>query len=505
MGRVLTNNTGLTVAIEDTIGVLPGSPVWNTLEPNAISTFGTEISKTAREPISAARQRSKGATTDLDSSVEFDADLTLSHFEDFIEGFIFSTAVNSDLKFVGATTTGTGYTIPAATAAQAAKLQYTAGGPISLIYARSYATTANNGLKPIGANVVAAATTILASGLSAETAPTNAQVDIAGIRPEIGDLGLAVSGVVGTLTSGNNGAINNIDFTTLGLTVGQSIHIGGLLAANQFSAGTGYARITSIAAGTLLLDKLDATLLTDTGAGETVDLLFGKFIRNVPSSHADFLSRSFQFEAAFPGLGAGNTDMWQYSVGNYCNQLAIGMSLSDKSSFKPSFVGTDTENPTATQKTNASTPISPNATSAYNTVDDIGRLRITDVDETGLTTCFKDMTITFNNNVSPEKCIGTLGATFVNYGNFDVNIDTSILFTNSLVIDRIRDNTTVTMDFKLKNDDGTIYIDIPSMTLGGGGRDFPVNESVSISLSAEAFGDATLGTSLGISLFPVTP
>lgn len=69
----------------------------------------------------------------------------------------------------------------------------------------------------------------------------------------------------------------------------------------------------------------------------------------------------------------------------------------------------------------------------------------------------------------------------------------------------IRDNTTVTMDFLLNNEDGGIFIDIPSLTLGGGGKDFPLNETVLLSTTGMAFRDATLETSIGVSMFAVTP
>ena len=115
------------------------------------------------------------------------------------------------------------------------------------------------------------------------------------------------------------------------------------------------------------------------------------------------------------------------------------------------------------------------------------------------------MTVTLNNNVSPEKVLNNLGAKYMNTGNFEVDIESSLLFTNRLVVDRIRDNTTVTMDFAIKNDDGGIFMDIPAMTLGDGTKDFPVNESINISVGCMAFEDPTLGTSLGTTMFPYLP
>ena len=113
--------------------------------------------------------------------------------------------------------------------------------------------------------------------------------------------------------------------------------------------------------------------------------------------------------------------------------------------------------------------------------------------------------MTLNNNVSPEKVLGTLGAAFLNVGNFDVDIEAQILFTDKAVINAIKNNTTVTMEFSLRNDNGGIFVDIPSMTMNGGDREFPENETVLVNIPSEAFQDATLGTSIGISDFAFLP
>ena len=152
MAQVLTNNTTLAYAIESSPGVLPGSPSWKTLEPNNIGAFGAEITTVARNPISALRQRRKGTVVDLDASSEHDADLTIASLVDFAEGFFYALATNADLTFVGRSVNATGFIIPAATAAQAAKLQFTAGGPISLVFSAGYQTAANNGMKPLTAD-----------------------------------------------------------------------------------------------------------------------------------------------------------------------------------------------------------------------------------------------------------------------------------------------------------------------------------------------------------------
>jgi len=491
VSQVKTDNISLEVAVESTLGVLPGSPVWFLLEPNDITDFGATITTTPRAPISANRQRRKGSTTDLDSAVAFEHDLTREVFVLFSEAFVFATYQGSQIGRPTAVSTSA-YTVPA--------------GPVlangQLVFARGFTNSANNGLKQVTTGATSTSIPIAGGGLVVETPPANASLEVAGWRFATSDLAITVSGTSVTITSA---AVN---LTTVGIKVGQLIHVGGLTGANQFSAGLGYCRVRTVATGTITADKPSSTLLTDPGTGDTVDLLFGLFLKNVPTSDASFLTRSFNFELLYPGLntelGPPN-DAAEYAVGNLANEMTLNLEVADKALVDFGFVGTNTGIPTTTRATNAATPIQPVQTSAYNTSADVLRLRVQRVDETGLTTCFKSVSITLGNEVTPEKCIGTLGAVFMNNGLFLVDMEGEILFTSIAVASAVRNNETVTMDLLMKNTDGAISVDIPSMTLGDGSKDFPVHESVRMALAGEAFQDTFFGTSIGISLFPVVP
>lgn len=533
MGQVLTNNTGLAYAIEASPNVLPGSPDWKTLEPEAVGAFGAEVQSVSRNPISKKRQRRKGTTVGIDAAAEFDADTTIDSLVDFTEAFVFATAVNADLTFRAAAAVATGFTIPAATVAQGAKMQWITAGMKTLLHVAGYATAARNTgttLIELTADLASTDVTIVVgSGLATETAPSNAEVTVAGIRAEDGDLALAVSGNIGTLTSGNNAAVNNLDFTTLGLTAGQRVCVGGMAAANRFGSTSGGsndsfggARIRTIAAGTLTLDKMDATLTasdgTDTGSGGTdvfVDLLFGRFARNVSVDNASYEARTFHFEGGLPNLfetepptPVANPDGFEYVTGASANIWTWNMPIRDKSTSTFGFIARDAEDPVdnASRKSGASTARDPLFTSAMNTSADFFRLRVTETDDTGLMSDFKDLTVVMTNNLSPEYVLGNTGARFINNGNFEMNVTGDALFLTKGIADRIRAGTTITMDWLVKNDDGAVAVDVPEAVIkGNGGKTYEVGATVRIGLDIEAFEDSLFGTSVGVSFFPVYP
>lgn len=524
MARVLTNNVSLQYTVESSIGVLPGSPQWKLLEPNNISAYGASITTVARRPIAQERGRKKGTVTNLESAVEFDADLTMDSFEDFAEGFVFAEFANNEFNLRDgsgtipppAVASGTTFTIDAATAQLAAKVQWVTSAQATLVYARGYTNAANNGLHVLTADLAGSGTSITVGGSSLvdETPPTSARLEVCGVRCAIADLALTVSGSTATLVSA--GDIS--DWSSLGLFVGQYIHIGSATTAgavqNGMGTGTdiyGYARITSISGATINLDKLGSALATDASNSTVTDVMFGQFLRNVAVSSvaadAEYLERSYQFEAVYPDLGGVGTDEYEYAIGNFANELALNLPLTEKATATWGFIGTNADDITASRKTGASTGVSPVRTTAINTSSNIVSLT-TDVVSLASDVCFKSLTLTIRNNVSPENCLGTLGASFVNAGLFEVNLEGQMLFTNKEITNAVKNNTTVTFAAIVANDDGGIAVDLPSLTFGGGDREYPVDQSVLVNITGETFNDP-VGTipnvSLGISLFPTVP
>jgi hypothetical protein len=99
-----SNFTNLSYAVEQSPGVLPGSPVWFTLEPNSYSTFGANVKTKQRMPINTSRQLKKAVVVDLDAAGAWVQDLTPANFQDLGQCFMFALLRTKNEIPVAATT-----------------------------------------------------------------------------------------------------------------------------------------------------------------------------------------------------------------------------------------------------------------------------------------------------------------------------------------------------------------------------------------------------------------
>lgn len=474
-----SNATGLAVTKSE----MPATATtpWLYMEPNEIGSFAATIEKVARDPITNDRQRRKGSITSVATAPQFTADMTLEMMSYFAPGFLFSVwkGLQPDSYTLVETSGGNTYTVETGGAV------LTAG---SLVYADGFVNPENNGLKTVAS---ATATTIVVNEvLVDETASSKVRLYAVGVRGAAGDL---------QIDAEQNLISTTLDFTTLGLTAGQYINIGGAATVNQFDNATGKARIAVIEANKLTLEARGAAYAADPGTGKEVDILFSAFVRNVPVGDVDFLKQWYHMEATY------NTDPMLYEYADCCvnNTLAINNALQDKAVLDLAFVGKDLLPPTDTPR--AGVRSNQVETEPFNTSSDIMRLRVTDTDDNGVTTFFKDTNISINNNVAAEYVLGQLAAEFMNFGNFEVDIETSVLFTDATVLNAIRNNTTLGIDMSYKNGDGGFVLSLPCGTFGDGSKSFPRNAKTTITSPFMAHRDEDRGYTMGVSLFWYLP
>lgn len=485
MAAVDTNSISLAICKETTPGEIPsGGAKAEYLEPNGIPDFGGSITTTARAPISANRQQRKGTITDFSSTVSVEQDLTVSSFLAVIDG-----AVLSEWQGVPALKNAT-ITADTVTLEEALDFALPVG---TLLYFTGFQN--NIGLKKLTTAFTSGGTSLSVTGLTAEA--TKGTVFVVGYEAAQGDI-----------TSGTDKLLSTtVDFTTLPLFKGAAIYVGGETASNSFDTGiSGLARIRGIEAHALYLDKLDKNGEEDDATDKTIRIFFGQFLRNVPVSDELFKEHSYSMEVTYPGIvdkEEGVADGYEYSYGNKINTVEIGMSVNDKATLNFTTFGTDTDPVTETSK---GWEISnPKYTEAFSTPSDFLRLRVQGADEEGLTSFFKDTTISINNNISAENVLAKLGPAFTNLGMLQVSLSGNIVFTNPKVTEKIRNNCTCSADLCLSNNDGSIYLDLPRISLSDGAKDFAVNEKVKLSLTGESFVDDEFDYSVGFTFFPYLP
>ena len=497
VNKIDSNVTGLAFAEELSLKVLPGTAeadaIWYNLEPNSYSDFGGELSTVARAPINSSRQRQKGTITDLDASGGFNTDFTQNNITRLLQGFFFadarekpSTSPLNGSKIVVTAINGTNQFVAAA--------GLTAFKVGHLVLASNCGDASNNGLAKV--SVAAAGLLTVTKTLVAEASPPAAlKVEAVGFEFPSGDVSLTASASSIKLTS------LATDLTTLGLNVGGWIFIGGDATANKFATNSpGYARVKSVVAGTVEFSETTFAATTEAGTGKTIRIFFGTVIRNEKTPSL-IKRRSYNLERQLGNDADGMQS--EYLLGAIPNEFTLNVPQADKLNADVTFVAMDNVQRTGATGIKAGTRVASPGEDAFNTSSDIYRLRMNIVDPTSLnnTALFgyvSEMTLAINNNVSPSKAIGVLGAFDATAGDFEVSGSVTAYFTTVTAVQAVRNNSDVALNIIAAQKNAGVVFDIPLLSLGGGRvnveKDSPITVPLESSGAENAAGYTMLAT-----------
>ena len=464
--KIDSNITGLAFAEETALKTLPVTPVWYGLEPNSYSDFGGELSTVARAPIDPSRQNKKGTITDLDASGGFNIDFTKSNLTRLLQGFFFADAreLPNTKALNGTAVVITGATAGTKTYTAASGLGVFVAGQVVL--ASGFANAANNGIKTVASST--AGTVVVAETLVDEASPpAGAKLECVGRQLAAADANIAVTGNVVSLivTAG--------DFTTMPeLFPGRWVFVGGDATANRFANNVGYARIKSVAAKALVFDDVTWQAVNETGTGKSIRLFVGTVIKN-EKTPALIKRRSYQIERA---LGEGlNGTQCEYMEGAVPNEFTLNVPQADKLNADLSFVACDNTyrsgDPGDEQK--AGTRVPAPGEDAYNTSSDVYRIKMAvhDAASSNPAALFgyvSEANVSINNNVTPNKAVGVLGAFDTSAGNFEVGGSITAYFTTVAAVKAVRANADVGLSVISAAKNAGFVFDIPLLGLGGG-------------------------------------
>jgi hypothetical protein len=485
--KIDSNITGLAYAVEAELGLLPGegglggTPVWYRLEPNSYDDFGGEITTVAPNPINPSRQRRKGVTTDLEASGGFNHNLTFHNLTDLMQGFMFA-----DIRRKGRVTV-TAVDIDSSNPDEY-EVAATAGFVVgSLIRGVGFNNAANNAMNQVSAIVTNVSVEVATGTLVTETPPADAYITVVGYQATSADITVDVSGSLPRLLS------TTLNFTTLGLVPGQWIFVGGDAVGNRFAnaVNNGFKRIRSVSANEIVLDKSHTTMVTDAGTGVTLRLFFGDVLRN--ETGALIKRRSYNIERLLGAPDTAQPAQIQSEVlkGAVPNELTLNVPSAELVTVDLSFVATDNEQRDSVTGPKQSSVKTFPAAKEYNTSSDVGRIRLVIIDQananpSALFAFVNDANISINNNVTPNKAVGVLGAFDVTAGTFEVSGELTAYFSNVTAVQAVRNNSDVTLDISFIKDNQGIIYDLPLISLGDGRLSVEVDAPITLPLQTDA-------------------
>lgn len=279
-----SNLTALRVAKEPSFGTAPVNPVYKEIRRTSDSLSSTPTTEVSAE-IDSTRQVNDLIQTGRDSGGDIAMELSIENMDAFLEGLFCNSWLRApevingaSWKYGASATRITGVTATTITLAATSVLagsQINATGTSFVVghLIRLQGFAAGNTLYRVAGS---AATTITIAGGPTDAAPAaGARVKVVGFEGAAGD--------ITAVTAGGNALVSTaLNFTTLGLMVGQWVKISSEGGAFSFAtaANNGFARISAITATRLSFDITQGVFAADTGTGKTIRVYFGDTIRN---------------------------------------------------------------------------------------------------------------------------------------------------------------------------------------------------------------------------------
>lgn len=501
--KIDSNVTGLRIAKElgASIGLLSGSEVWTPYEPNSYSDFGSEIVTVARAPINPDRQRKKGVKTDENVAFGFNTDLTQTNLAELLPGFFFADYLpKGEETPTNVDGTNDEYDVASTTG-------FFVG---SLVFAAGFDDAENNGLKRV-TSVVADTNIGVAEDLVDDASPSGTLV-VVGFQFDAGDLDVTAGagGNFPTYTTTTK------DLTELGLTPGEFIFVGGDGAALGLSnsENNGFKRVRAVSANSMSIDKSDSALSTEASTTETVQVFFGRVLKNQTGTL--IVRSTFQAERQMgaPDTGSPSQIQAQYEVGGVANEIVLNVETADKVNLDINFIAISEDFVDGPTSLKAGTRPSVVESDAFNTSSDVKRIALTSVvsgdeDPTPLFAFVQSFSVSINNQGTANKAIGQAGGFDVSNGDFEVGGSITAYFADLAAVQSVNNVDDISFDFHLVRSNAGFSVDMPLITLGDGRPNVVKDEPITIPLEKLAASgakiDSTLNHTLMVSTYDYLP
>lgn len=473
-----TNRVDVAVVEEATLGTTPATPAFELLRITGAPDLAFTPQTTVSEELRSDRQVSDLALVGATAGGGLPIELSYGTFDKLIQAAMFSTWVTRRRENVDTTqisaVAATTYTVTDET------FDFAEG---HLIRASGFTETANNKLFVAGSGTTATSV-IHTAGTVEASPPSTAKLQCVGFQGASGDIEATATGLSSTV----------LDFTTLGLAVGEWIKIGGSNTANQFATGANndWVVITAIAANALTLTHLPSGWTVDTGTGKEIQVVVGEYIRN------GVLKRSFTVRERFSDHSPVT---YQWLTGMVLGQLALSAPSQAIITGTITFQGTDASMDDTGDIAGATT-VAASTSDVMNSSSNVGRIAEGGSPITGKNYVLQ-ADINLNNNLRYQNAVGSIGAVGVGAGEFGVTGTLQTYFDDKTIAQKVLNNTESSFDMRVADNSGQTYVFyFPRLKYSAGAPSVPgKNQDVTLSAEFQAILSTTYGYTMSIGRF----
>jgi hypothetical protein len=446
------NRTAVRAVKETSFRVPPNNPAYQELRFNSESLTYAPTTEVSNE-IDPTRQVKDLILTGFEASGDIATEYSLENLDMFMEGGFCNPWLRTPEVYNGPGweygTSATRITAVSSTALTIAGSSVLAGSATNATGAsfvagqllRLSGFVSNNGLFPITAG---AATSVTASGLTAEASPpASARAKVVGFQGAAADLVASTSGG-SALTS------TALNFTTLGLIVGQWVKISSEGGAYSFAnaAANGYCRVSAIAANRLSFDITVGGWAADTGSGKTIRVYYGDTIRNGTTAVSYRIEKNYVLDAGV---------RYAYFRGMEVGTMAFSGDTRAVLTATLTFTGSDSTTFSATRDTGASTIPSSTGT-VLDSSNSIPMLL-----EAGLTLASPNFVSSFafslENSLRAQNAVGSPGAVGIGLGRSSFTGNLNTYFGDETLLNKLLTSTASSVTFQFR-DTGTFKSEI---------------------------------------------
>jgi hypothetical protein len=303
--------------------------------------------------------------------------------------------------------------------------------------------------------------------------PASARVKVIGFEGIAGDIAaVTVGGPALTSTA--------LNFTTLGLSVGQYIWLG--TGTFGFAAFSGPARISAIAAGRLSFDNVPTGFVADAGATKTIRGYFTDCIKNGVVEDI-----SYYIEEEF-GLTAGTRYM--YHRGQEVNSRVISAETKAIITDTWNFLGADAT-PVATSRQTGAVSLAPSIGSVLNSSTSVPVMYENGVPVVG-PNFVNSFSITIENAKRTRDAVAVMGAADIGTGRLGVTGTMNTYFGSEVYYNKVISNEITSLAFGFGDQAAMrseIY-DMPKVKYSGGTPDVTgIDTDIMVALEFRALRD----------------